>query len=150
MLVAHGGRFGGYSLFIKDKKLYYVHNYVGVEEYRISSVSDVPAGEFTARYEFVVVETGKPDLRTGKGAPGTGTLYINDIEVAHLYIPFTVPQAYSLSGEGFCVGRDVETPVSTLYAAPFDFNGAIDKVIVEVGPPIAAATNQIGDVLMKD
>ncbi len=147
VLVAHGGRFGGYSLFIKEKKLYYVHNYVGVEEYRIFSTSDVPEGAFTVRYEFV--KTGDLDLKNGKGAPGTGTLYINDLKVGELSIPVTVPSAYSLTGEGFCVGRDVETPVSPLYSAPFDFTGLIDKVVVDVSPK-AAGDSEMGNVLMKD
>ena len=147
VLVAHGGRFGGYSLFIKEKKLHYVHNYVGVTEYRISSTSDVPAGPFTARFEFV--KTGNLDINNGKGAPGTGTLYINDTKVGELQIPVTVPQAYSLTGEGFCVGRDVETPVSELYNAPFDFTGIIDKVVVDVGPKLDGAS-EMGNVLLRD
>lgn len=28
---AHGSRFGGHALFIKDKKLHYVYNFLGVK-----------------------------------------------------------------------------------------------------------------------
>ena len=149
VLVAQGGRFGGYSLFIKNKKLYYVHNYVGIESESttIESLSDVPSGEFTVGFEFV--KTGELDLKNGKGAPGIGILYVNGDEVGRRDIPVTIPQGFSLAGDGFCVGRDVETPVSNLYNGGFDFTGVIEKVVIEVSPR-AAATNQIGNVLLKD
>src|SRR5262249_41886145 len=40
VLFAHGSRFGGHSLFIKDKKLYYVYNFLGIqpEQKFVSSV----------------------------------------------------------------------------------------------------------------
>ena len=32
VIFAHGSRFGGHSLFIKDKKLYYVYNFLGIKQ----------------------------------------------------------------------------------------------------------------------
>jgi len=44
VIVAHGSRFGGHSLFIKDQKLYNVYNFLGVkpEQVFVSSKKLVP------------------------------------------------------------------------------------------------------------
>ena len=65
VLICHGGNVGGYTLFVKDKKLHYVHNYVGAEEFHVASDVDVPEGKASLRYEFE--KTGEPDFKTGKG-----------------------------------------------------------------------------------
>ena len=65
VLICHGGNVGGYTLFVKDKKLHYVHNYVGAEEFHVVSNADVPEGKVELRYEFET--TGEPDLKKGKG-----------------------------------------------------------------------------------
>ncbi|NIT58099.1 MAG: arylsulfatase, partial [Aliifodinibius sp.] len=70
VLLAQGGVAGGYVLYIKDKKLHYIHNYLGLEEYKVTSNIDVPEGKVKLRYEFE--PTGKPDPSQGKGAPGRG------------------------------------------------------------------------------
>ena len=35
VLVCHGSNAGGYTLFVKDGKLHYVHNYVGAQEFHV-------------------------------------------------------------------------------------------------------------------
>src|SRR5206468_1784132 len=35
VLLCQGGSFGGYSFFVKDGKLIYSHNYLGLEEYKV-------------------------------------------------------------------------------------------------------------------
>ena len=42
VLIAHGGRFGGHSLFVKDGHLNYVYNWLG-EEQKIVSDTQVPS-----------------------------------------------------------------------------------------------------------
>ena len=37
VLLAHGSWFGGYALYVKGGRLHYVHNYLGLAEYRISA-----------------------------------------------------------------------------------------------------------------
>lgn len=130
VLLAQGSKFSGFSFFIQNKKLIYVHNYVGVEEYTITSDTEVPTGPSTLRFEFQV--TGKPEVMKGKGAPGIGRLFINGKQVGEGKIPVTVPLAYSLSGEGLAAGRDVGMPVTERYRAPFEFTGALKQVVVEV------------------
>jgi arylsulfatase len=125
VLLAMGSRFGGYSLFVKDRRLHYVHNYVGVEEYRITSAEEVPAGMTSLRYVFTF-DGGAP------GSGGTGELYFNGRKVGEGRIPRTVPITFTLAGEGLCCGWDGGEPVSAEYESPFRFTGHIRRVIVDV------------------
>ena len=43
VLACSGGEFGGWSLFLKDGKLYYAHNYLKIKEYELTSLNPVPA-----------------------------------------------------------------------------------------------------------
>ena len=130
VLLAQGSRFAGYSFFIKNKRLHYVHNYIGIEEYGLVSPADVPTGDVTVRYEFK--RTGPPDFAAGKGSPGIGSLYIDGNRVAEAKIPVTVPLAFSLSGEGLSVGWDSLSPAVTAYDDAFRFTGTIRKVVIDL------------------
>ncbi len=130
VLLAHGSNFGGYTLYIKDDKLHYVHNYVGIEQYKISSTVDVPTGKVTVKFAFET--TGPPEISKGKGAPGIGRLFINGKKVGEGKIPRTVPIAYSLYGDDLCCGYDNGTPVSRDYESNFPFTGTIRRVVVDV------------------
>jgi arylsulfatase A-like enzyme len=129
VVICHGSNAGGYSLFIKDNKLYYVHNYVGAQEFHVESNERVPEGRATLRYEFE--PTGKPDLSKGKGTPGRAQLHINGKLVGQTDLPFTVPLLIGLGG-GLTVGRNPGAPVSRLYGSPFAFSGTIFKVTADV------------------
>lgn len=130
VLLAHGSNFGGYSFYVKDKKLCYVHNYVGIKEYKIASEIPVPAGKATLRFEFET--TGPAQIDKGKGAPGIGRLFINGKKVGEGTIPVTVPIRYSLFGDDLCCGYDGGTPVSSDYESDFRFTGTIRRVIVDI------------------
>ena len=45
VLFAQGARFGGHALYIKDNRLHYVNNFVGVMEQKIDGNVDIPVGE---------------------------------------------------------------------------------------------------------
>jgi arylsulfatase len=130
VLLAQGGRFAGYSLFVKDDRLHYVHNYVGLEEHTVTSSSMIPRGAVTLRYEFE--RSGPPDFAAGKGSPGVGRLYIDDRQVGEKEIPVTVPLAFALSGEGLCAGWDSLSPAASAYDDEFHFSGTLSRVVVEV------------------
>ncbi|MFP2931420.1 arylsulfatase [Pyxidicoccus sp. 3LG] len=130
VLLCHGGLTGGYSFFIKDRKLHYVYNFVGEQEFHIESAVDVPKGRAELRFEFE--PTGRPDLEAGRGAPGRGRLFINGDLVAQSDISATMPLLISL-GEGLTCGRDENSSVSSLYQAPFEFKGGtLTEVVVDV------------------
>ena len=45
VLFAHGSRFGGHALYVKDNRLHYVYNFVGMMEQKIDATEDLPTGE---------------------------------------------------------------------------------------------------------
>jgi arylsulfatase len=102
VLLAQGGVAGGYVFYVEDNKLHYLHNYLGLEEFTVTSNIDVPEGECTLRYEFE--PTGPPDIRNGRGAPGRGQLYINGELVGNSEFPTTVPITFGI--EGLSCGYD--------------------------------------------
>lgn len=139
VLICHGGNVGGYTLFMKDNKLHYVHNYVGAEEFHLVSSIDVPTGKVELRYEFQ--PTGEPDLKAGKGSPGKAQLYINRKLVGEMQLPYTVPLALGI-GSGVFVGRNSGSPVSILYGPPFEFTGTIIQITVDLTGKLIPDTDE--------
>ena len=129
VLVCNGSNVGGYTFFVQGGKLHYVHNYVGAEEFSVSSEDPLPQGRHTLSYEFT--PTGPPDLAAGKGTPGVAKLYVDDRVVGQAEFPVTVPLALGL-GSGVAVGRNPGSPVSQTYTSPFAFTGTISTVTVDV------------------
>jgi len=128
VLFAHGGVGGGHSLYIKDKTLHYMYNWLGEEFQKCSSDTPIPTGKHIFTAEFKKTGEDKETL----SATGTLTLYIDMQQVGRSEIR-TQPGFFSLTGEGLCVGRDSGSPVSPDYEAPFRFNGGtIDRVVVDV------------------
>jgi arylsulfatase A-like enzyme len=128
VIFAHGSRFGGHSLFIKDHKLYYVYNFLGIKpEQKFISPVDLKPGKYTLGMEFD---------RTGAGphneSIGTTKLYVNDKVVAEGPMK-TQPAKFTLSGDGLCVGYDSGDAVSEEYQSPGAFKGGeIQGVAVTV------------------
>ncbi|HEY7661296.1 MAG TPA: arylsulfatase [Actinomycetota bacterium] len=128
VLFAHGGTAGGHSLFVKDRRLHYVYNWLGERVQSVSSDRDVTSGTHVLSVEFQ--KTGD-DESTGSAA-GTVTLYVDNEPVGKGEI-LTQPGMFALTGDGLCVGRDSASPVSPDYTAPFEFTGGtIDRVVVDV------------------
>ena len=129
VLLCHGSSSGGYSFFLKDRKMHYVHNYVGVEEFHIESDEEIKAGKHQLAYEFT--PTGKPDPGRGFGAPGKGQLYVDGRFVGQGEIRRTIPITIGITG-GLNVGRNPGSSISSEYEAPFPFAGHLQEVIVDV------------------
>jgi arylsulfatase A-like enzyme len=129
VLLSHGGSTGGYTLFVKDRKLHYVHNYVGDKEFHLESKVPIPVGDSELRFEFE--PTGKPDLARGKGTPGRAQLYINGKAAGDMQLPVTLPLTVGL-GDGLTCGADRGSSVTTLYDGPFPFTGQLHQVTVDV------------------
>ena len=75
ILLSHGGIDGGYSLYIMDGRLHWVHNYLSRAFYHIESNENVPEGRHQLGFEFEV--TDQPDFANGKGSLGIAKLFIN-------------------------------------------------------------------------
>jgi arylsulfatase A-like enzyme len=129
VIFAHGSRFGGHSLFIKNKKLYYVYNFLGIPpEQQFVSPTELKPGKYTLGMEFTREKTGKYHESLG-----TTKLYVNDKVVAEGAMRAQVGK-FTLSGDGLCVGRDSGDAVSHEYQSPGAFKGGtILGVGVDVG-----------------
>ena len=126
VILAQAGRFGGWSLYLKDNKPTYTYNFLGLQRFTIASQTPVPAGKATIRYEFAYDGGG-----IGKG--GVGKIFVNEKKVAEGRIEHTQPMIFS-ADEGADVGEDGETPVVEDYGirAPYEFTGKIHKVTIDL------------------
>ena len=128
VLLSQGTAAGGYSVYVKDGRLHYVHNYVGRAEYSVSSDSPVPSGRHELRFEFE--PTGRPDMAAGKGAPGRLQLYVDGSLVGNAEAPVTTP--FVLNPGSLTCGANPGSPVTEDYLSPFRFTGTIHTVKVDV------------------
>jgi arylsulfatase len=126
VILSQAGRFGGWSLYLKDGKPTYTYNYLGLQRFTIPATKALPAGKATIRYEFAYDGGG-----LGKG--GVGAILVNGEKVAEGRIERTQPLVFS-ADEGADVGEDGETPVVEDYGipAPYNFSGKIAKITVEL------------------
>ena len=132
VILAQAGRFGGWSLYMKDGKPTYTYNWLGLQRYTVASKQALPTGRnATIRFEFSYDGGG-----IGKG--GTGTLFVNGKKVAAGRIEKTQFGIFS-SDEGADVGADEGTPVTEAYKVPFKFTGKIAKVTIELQEMKAAS-----------
>jgi len=128
VLACSGGEFGGWSLFIKDGRLRYAHNYLKMTEYELASSKEVAAGKRRLSVHFTPKEKSlKPDFFTGDVS-----LFVDDEKVGELKDIKMAGQYSAVTGYGLLIGRNTGTPVSHTYAPPFGFTGTIDKVVIEV------------------
>jgi arylsulfatase A-like enzyme len=127
-VIAQGGRFGGWSLYVKDGMPGYDYNFLGLQRTTIASTKKLGAGKAEVRFQFDY-DGGGP----AKG--GMGTLFVNGEKVAEGRIPATQPGLFS-ADETADVGIDLGTPVVEAIGseAKSRFNGRIPRVTVEVKP----------------
>lgn len=145
VLYAMGGNDGGLTFYIMGGKLHYGYNYVAAEYFRVSSKDNVPAGRHKLRFEFEV--KGKPDIANGKGTPGTAQLYIDGKLVGETEFPYTMPLSMGL-GAGASVGCDPGSPAIPDYKPPFEFNGKIFTVTVDVSGDLIQDHESAAKIMM--
>ena len=119
----------GVSFYVQNAKLHYAYNYVDSQYFDIESTAPVPEGRHQLRFEFEV--TGKPDIMKGKGAPGTGRLYVDGKLAGQGDLPLTIPILMGL-GVGILCGANTGSPVCDKYDPPFTFTGTIYSATVDV------------------
>lgn len=126
VIIAQAGRFGGWSLYMKDGRAAHEYNFFGLEWTKVASPEPLSAGRHEIKYHFVF-DGGKP------GAGGKCALFVDGQQVAEGQIPKTQPFAFS-ADEGVDVGMDGETAVSQDYQEGNNkFTGKIYKVTVDTG-----------------
>ena len=108
----------------------YVHNFVGLEEHRITSWTELAPGPHTVAFRFD---------KTGEHQ-GRGILLVDGDEVGAGDIPRFTPARFSITDAGLSCGYDWAMPVVDDYRAPFRFTGRLHRVIVDVdGQPFVDA-----------
>ncbi len=134
VIIADGGRWGGFSLFVKDGRLSYEANAHGHRSGYIVASERLPRGKVQVEFRF------QPDgsassvpAATGPGqpqpaVPGTGRLYVNGKQVGEGRISKIAYGSY----DTLDIGADLGTPVSSEYKVPFSFSGSLDTVQVEL------------------
>jgi len=125
-ILAQGGRFGGWALYVKDGVLAYDYNFLGLERTSIVATKPLAPGKATLRFQFDY-DGGGP----GKG--GKGALYVNEEKVAEGRIEHTQAAIFS-ADETADVGIDLGTPVVETIGseAKSRFTGRIPKVTIQV------------------
>jgi arylsulfatase len=125
-ILAQGGRFGGWSLYVKDGLPAYDYNFLGLQRHSIASSKPLAPGKHTVRFDFAY-DGGGP----AKG--GTGTLLVDGEKVAEGRIPVTQPGMFS-ADETADVGIDLGTPVVEAIGAEAKsrFTGRIPKITIDV------------------
>jgi arylsulfatase A-like enzyme len=126
VIIAQGGAFAGWSLYLHDGKPTYCHNLAGLQMYKVSADSTVPAGTHQVRMEFAYDGGG-----LAKG--GTASLYVDGTKVGEGRIDATVPMVYS-ADETCDIGEDTGSSVSDDYTpAESRFNGRVSWVQLDAG-----------------
>lgn len=126
ILIAQGGRFGGWAWYVKDGIVAYDYNFLGMQRFTVSSSAKLTPGKHTIKFNFAY-DGGGP----GKG--GLGTLYIDGRKAGEGRIERTQAGFFS-ADETADVGIDLATPVVERIGAEAKskFNGSIPKLVVEV------------------
>jgi arylsulfatase len=125
-IIAQGGRFGGWSLYVKDGVPAYDYNFLGLQRSSIVSARSLAPGKAVVRFQFDYDGGG-----AGKG--GMGTLYVNDEKVGEGRIEHTQAAIFS-ADETADVGIDLGTPVVETVGseAKSRFTGRIPKITIQV------------------
>jgi len=138
VIVAQGGAFGGFSLYVHEGKLAYCYNTFGLQQFKTYGKLDLQPGAQQVRMEFAYDGGG-----LGKG--GTVTLFVDGTQDGEGRIEATVPMIFS-GDETTDVGSDLHTPVSDDYAPQGnEFNGRIEWVQIDLGDDAEDADHYITD-----
>jgi arylsulfatase A-like enzyme len=129
-IVAQGGIYGGYSLFVKGGRVTYAVNAFGNPAGTLVASEPLPEGKAHILLEFTPDEVKEPRKTLLGFTAGPG--------VAHLSIngkPAGEAKIINFGGfyrETLDVGCDLGTAVSSDYVSPFRFTGKIDLVNIDV------------------
>ena len=126
MIIAQGGRFGGWVLYVHDGKPAYCYNLLGVQQFTIYGDTTLEPGDHQVRMEFDYDGGG-----LGKG--GNVTLYLDGSAVGKGRVEATQPMIFS-ADETTDIGSDSATPVSEDYSTRTStFTGRVRWVQIDLG-----------------
>lgn len=122
ILIAQGGRYGGFAFYVKDGRLVYESNFFGRSRDTITSSIPVPAGKVEAVYTYTR-EAKEP------WGGGTGRFFLNGQPAGEGRITHFWP------ADTLGVGRQFGSPVSSNYQIPFRFTGNLQTVVIRLQNP---------------
>ena len=126
VIIAQGGRFGGWAVYVKDGRLAFVYNVLGIQEFTTLADEPVPAGRHQLRMEFAYDGGG-----LAKG--GQVTLFHDGEPVGSGRVGATQPMIFS-ADETTDIGYESGTTVTPDYTARSSrFTGKIHWVQLDVG-----------------
>jgi arylsulfatase len=126
VIIAQGGRFGGWSLYVHDGRLTFAYNVLGIHLFRVVADEPVPAGSHRVRMDFAYDGGG-----LAKG--GEVTLHHDDALVGTGRVDATQPMVFS-ADETTDVGYESGTCVSPDYTTRTSrFTGRVHRVLLDVG-----------------
>lgn len=126
VLIAQGGRFGGWAVYVIDGRARFAYNVLGIHEFIVSADEPLPAGSHQLRVEFAYDGGG-----LAKG--GDVTIYYDGAAVGTGRVEATQPMVFS-ADETTDIGYESGTPVTTDYTtATSRFTGKIHWVQLDVG-----------------
>ena len=146
VIVCHGNRFGGFSLFVRGGRLHYVVNSNRVRYYEAVSDRPLPTGAATLGYRFVRDGLGAgPGTHPGIGA--TVTLLVDGEAAGQVHVerlPGHPLGAVELKANHF-------TEVSPSYHVPFELNAPIDHIaLIQLEPPVRFVQVSLAEALEQD
>jgi arylsulfatase A-like enzyme len=126
VLIAQGGRFGGWALYVKDSRAKFVYNVLGIHEFATTAGSPIAAGTHQVRMEFAYDGGG-----LAKG--GDVTLFYDGAPVGSGRVEHTQPMIFS-ADETTDIGAETGTTVTADYTARTSrFTGKVNWVQLDAG-----------------
>jgi arylsulfatase len=126
VIIAQGGRFGGWCLYAKDGKAKFVYNLLGIQEFATEATTPIPDGTHQVRMEFAYDGGG-----LAKG--GDVTLYYDGTPVGSGRVGATQPMIFS-ADETTDIGYESGTTVTSDYTTRDSrFTGKINWVQLDLG-----------------
>ncbi len=126
VIIAQGGRFGGWAVYVKAGHLKFVYNVLGIHEYATEADGPIPAGQHQIRMEFTYDGGG-----LAKG--GDVTLFHDGKQVGKGRVDMTQAMVFS-ADETTDIGYESGTTVSPDYTSHGSrFTGTIQWVQLDVG-----------------
>jgi len=125
VIIAQGGRFGGWSFYTKEGKAAFVYNVLGIQEFSTVADDAIPPGSRQVRVEFAYDGGG-----LAKG--GNVTLYYDGSAAGSGRVEATQPMVFS-ADETTDIGYESGTTVTADYSAQTSrFTGRINWVQIDV------------------
>jgi arylsulfatase len=126
VIIAQGGRFGGWALYAKAGKATFVYNVLGIQEFAIEADRPIPTGTHQVRMEFAYDGGG-----LAKG--GDVSLYYDGTPVGSGRVGATQPMIFS-ADETTDIGYESGTTVTPAYTSRTSrFTGKIRWVQIDLG-----------------